>query len=277
MYRYISRESRSQFDSLPLTSLTSQVCASGVTTATSDVSTGATPALLTVLSVASTALTSAAGTPSRAPSGEAPNTAATLTLTAAAAQLAAEEARDAALLRPGISTRGGGGSGQSRPKSRGPKWSGANRKSKGARAEIHKTGGTTEENKAAAQRRVDKNARPYRSPASILNTPFKLCDACVQAQHELPAAARLADFSEDMVPTATNVDPAMMEECVDLDRRMNSAFFDKRQDFLTLCKGNHYQYVALSRACARARARAHSSLLPPTPDLISCAERSTRR
>ena len=144
-----------------------------------------------------------------------------------------------------MSTRGGNSHSRANSHKSKSKGGSSHRKSKGARAESQKTGGTTEENKAAAQLRVDINARPYRSPTSILNTPFKLCDSCVQSQLELAAPARLADFSEDMVPTPTAVDPAMMEECMDRDRPMNSAFFDKRNDFLTLCQGNHYQCVAL--------------------------------
>ena len=59
---------------------------------------------------------------------------------------------------------------------------------------------------------------------------------------------------------------AALSETTDADDLMESEFFDTRQNFLSLCQGNHYQYDTLRRA-------KHSSMMvlyhlhnPTAPD-----------
>ena len=218
--------------------------------------------------------TSVAGTPANeraegVPSAAAQTAAAAKDVAAAAAKLTAKASGVGSLSARGMNTRGGNSHRSKPPKSK----STSHRKAKGAKVE-QKIGGTSHENKSSAQSRVDNHwmGSQHRSPASVLNTPFKLCDSCVQAQMMLPIMERLADFSDDMVPTPMKVDADMMEECTDRDRQISSEFFDKRQQFLTLCQGNHYQCVCVSlshsfSACARS-----DSLPPPPPPPRACLQ-----
>ena len=76
---------------------------------------------------------------------------------------------------------------------------------------------------------------------------FQLCQAChdlekcKDGRHTLPAGMTLSELIPKQCPPIPSTEP-------DPVPRMDNEFFDTRNQFLSLCQGNHYQFDTLRRA-----------------------------
>jgi E1A/CREB-binding protein len=91
--------------------------------------------------------------------------------------------------------------------------------------------------------------KPGQGSAEFSITRFQLCETCYQREDGrlpeekplgLPSGITLADLVQDTCP--------IIPPNVDEDPEMDSEFFDTRQQYLSLCQGNHYQFDTLRRA-----------------------------
>ena len=86
------------------------------------------------------------------------------------------------------------------------------------------------------------------SSKSVSLTRFQLCETCYKREQgqldEKPLGLPLGITLEELVEDACPIIPPNVDE----DPTMDSEFFDTRQQFLSLCQGNHYQFDTLRRA-----------------------------
>lgn len=91
--------------------------------------------------------------------------------------------------------------------------------------------------------------KPGNTPSKpVIMTRFQLCQKCYEQEQGksdekplgLPNGIELTDLVEDACP--------IIPPNVDDDPDMDSEFFDTRQQYLSLCQGNHYQFDTLRRA-----------------------------
>lgn len=93
---------------------------------------------------------------------------------------------------------------------------------------------------------LDKPGSSSSTPVTM--TRFQLCQKCYEREQGkldetplgLPHGIQLQDLVEDACP--------IIPPNIDEDPDMDSEFFDTRQQFLSLCQGNHYQFDCLRRA-----------------------------
>lgn len=93
---------------------------------------------------------------------------------------------------------------------------------------------------------LDKPGNSASKPVTM--TRFQLCQTCYEREQGkldmtplgLPQGIELKDLIEEACP--------IIPPNIDEDPDMDSEFFDTRQQFLSLCQGNHYQFDTLRRA-----------------------------
>ena len=101
--------------------------------------------------------------------------------------------------------------------------------------------------------------KPGQASKELTITRFQLCQNCYVRE-----GGKLADGKDGMdapgdlkplgLPMGIKLEDLVAEECpiippnTDDDQDMDSEFFDTRQQYLSLCQGNHYQFDTLRRA-----------------------------
>ena len=98
--------------------------------------------------------------------------------------------------------------------------------------------------------------KPGQASREFSITRFQLCQSCYDRESSSPSKSSCSDPSLKPLglPTGIKLEDLVPEECpiippnVDEDPDMDSEFFDTRQQYLSLCQGNHYQFDTLRRA-----------------------------